>query len=177
MKHTFIHRFTVASLFILALSVFGTSAVFGAYDVYITLKGSHGKSYKAIISPNGKFTFKDVEPGTYKLLLVGSPEYFTAAEKAHKDAIEVISFQYGSALTQTSGSGSTAPTPGHRVADADVTGDQRIMQPKKVTLANPTKDGLTYYKIILEDITISSVCSPSGTSKGIAIDEPGVQKN
>ena len=71
------------------------------------------------------------------------------------------------ALSQSGGVGSHASQAGSldsRVAGADVTGDQKGA--KTVTLANPTKDGETYYKIIFDDITITSVCSPSGQLRG-----------
>ena len=168
MKHTFINRIGATTLVVLALSIFGASQSFGALNAYLQLKGTkNGKSYKTTTDATGKFSFKDVVPGSYELRFVGSPEYFAAAEKGHKDAIEVISFQYGMALSQSGAGGSHASQAGSldsRVADADVTGDRKSA--KTIMLAKTTKDGKTYYKIIYTDIVISAVCSPRGALQG-----------
>ena len=204
MKHTFIYRFTVASLFILALSIFGASASFGALNAYLKLQGkTNGKSYKVTPDANGKFSFQKVEVGSYQLQLVASDEYFAAKQKdkdAHKDEIQLMSFSWGASNSIVSNSGnadreSSAPSvseivvkkstdkssPGVASGDlngngtADLAAPQKIREAKGVSLQNPMQAGSKYYVIILDNVMVSSVCSPSGTISGFAINQPGVK--
>jgi len=199
MEHSFIRRFSAVSLFILALSLFASSASFGALNAYIIFKSSDGKIYKATPDANGKFTFTNVQPGTYSLILAGSDEYFAAKKKAdkdkHKDEIELMSFSWGaSSSTISSGSSSSSSSSASSilskssdkstlgVAITDMNNDgrndfavQKIREPKLVSLDNPVKDGSAYYVVIMKDVIITSACPVSGTVNGIAINQPGVK--
>ena len=173
MSRTFFNRTSIASLLILALTMFGATTSWGAVDAYMTFRNkATGKSYTAKPDASGKFTFKGVAPGTYQLLFTGSPEYFTPPKLAgaHDKWIELSSFSWGTSKSVTynvAGDGSGAAPAIITVAAGDVNGDGRadltsIMSPRVISLANPTKDGETWSKIVMDNVTVSSTCSPSG---------------
>jgi len=197
MKHSFIYRFTAASLFILALSIFGSSASFGAVaDYFLKFRNTTtGKTYTAKPDASGKFTFTGVQPGTYTMILAGSDEYFALKKKdedAHKSEIQLLSFSWGA---PNSGRESSAPSvseiivtkstdassPNFAAADLNKDGkndraaEQKIREAKLISVTNPSKDGTEYYVIIMKDVIVTSMCSPTGTVSGIAINQPGVK--
>jgi type VI protein secretion system component Hcp len=204
MGHTSIKRFITASLCILAFSIIGASASFGALNAYLEIKSSDGKIYKATPDAGGKFTFTGVQPGSYELRLVASYEYFALKKKdadAHKGEIQLLSFSWGASNSGAiSGSGNADRESGTpavseivvtkstdksspRVAAADVNGDgradraapQKIREAKGISVQNPTQDGTEYYTIIMKNVIVTAACSASGTVSGIAITQPGVR--
>ena len=187
MKHSFINRILLAS-FALSFVVMASNAE-AALNAYLKLKGANGKSYTCTPDANGKFSFKDVAPGKYELQIVGSPEYFMDKEKGHKDELELESFSWGVAngkskpLSVTKSP--TAGTDDGAAAGSDLSGGglteptakAKALRDKirslRVSIENPTSNGDEMYKVVLEDIVISSVSSPSGTIQGMAISTKG----
>jgi hypothetical protein len=184
MKHSFITRFSAASLFILALGIFASSASYGAVNAYLIFKSSDGKTFKATPDAGGKFSFTNVQPGTYSLILAGSDEYFAAksADKdKHKNWIELQSFSWGTSSGTIISKSTDKSTPGIAVADVNKDGrndfavQNIISSPRKISLDNPVKDGSAYYVIVMSNVIVTSACSASGTVSNIAIKENGVK--
>jgi hypothetical protein len=57
----------------------------------------------------------------------------------------------------------------------DFTAVQKIREPKAISLSNFSQDGSSYYVVIMQNVIVTSACSPTGTISGIAIKEPGVK--
>jgi hypothetical protein len=187
MNHTLNHRLIVAAMFALAATIFASNS-FAALNAYLTLKGANGKTYQSTVDPNGKFSFTNVEPGTYSLIWVcddGSNP---------PSSIEISSFSWGATNSGSVSSGSmssgrasgtvqtktsqvtrsnisnnrvSCPS-GVTVATGDVDGDgtaDMITSPVTITSPSLTKVGMTYQKIVFENVMVSSVCSPGGACK------------
>ena len=151
MPHFSIHRFTVAALFVLAISTIGSSVSFGGIEAYLNLKGSNGQSYKATPDASGKFTFEDVEPGTYRLLFVGSPAIF---ESAHPPLIEIQSFSWGTAVSDSNQS----HAPKQEI--------NSIPAPKIISFKRQRVVGTNYYTVVIDNIVVTGTSSPSGKLRG-----------
>ncbi|MEI8135160.1 MAG: type VI secretion system tube protein Hcp [bacterium] len=173
MKTTSNRRILVTGLFAIAFFFVTSAAAFGSWNAYLQIKDEKGKTYKAKPDANGKFSFGEVQPGKYKLYVVGSEDFFAPSADGKKGTIEISSFSWGMNQHQgTMGSGSTGrqgSTPS--VSEVVVTktmdnASTSLKSPITVNLSNPTKEGDLYCTIVMQDIFVDAVCSPSGTVKG-----------
>ena len=160
---------------------------YGALNAYLTLKGSNGgKSYRCTPKADGSFTFSNVEPGTYALLVCGGQDLFSGGGGGGSSpaTIEISSFSWGMSNSSTTGPGSAgsgrqagssssgSSTTG--VVAGDVNNDGRpdliakkhIGKAVTVTLSNPTQDGSVYSKVCVNDIVITSRCDATGRVAG-----------
>jgi type VI protein secretion system component Hcp len=122
---------------------------------------------------------------------------------AHKGELQLLSFSWSvvsrpassSSVTGNADRESSAPSVSEivvtkstdksspDVALADLNGDgmldraapQKIREPKAISLKNPVKEGTEYYVIIMQNVIVTSACSPTGTISGFAIKEQGVK--
>ena len=190
MKTTFTQRIFGATVVAAFLLLSTTS--FAALNAYLTLKGSNSKSYTCTADNSGQFSFKDVEPGTYKLVWTLKGE----GEPTGPCSIEISSFSWGTSnpvsggrrgmsagkstisttttttetTTTTDQAGRTSP-----VSRGNVTNNPTIgggagkvsVQGISFTcnaskLRKSTEAGGMYETIILEEVMVSSVSSASG---------------
>ena len=92
-------------LLIVAIIVFPT--MLAAHPtVYLKNLGT-GTSYSAIAGPGGKFTFSNVEPGSYTILLMAPQNYFQSKAKQAKQPLTAQNIKW----YPMSDSASLAPKP------------------------------------------------------------------
>ncbi|MBS1903814.1 MAG: FG-GAP repeat protein [Bacteroidetes bacterium] len=191
MTHTRNTRMTFATLLALAIVLFASNT-FAALNAYLQLKGTKsGKIYKSSLDASGKFSFSNVEPGTYSLIFVSEDGSNPPA------SIEIQSFSWGatnsgsmSSGSMSSGRASASATTsknspvtrsnisnnrvscpsGVTVSTGDLDGDgipDVITSPVTISISNADGSrGQVFSKVVLQDITVSSACSPSGACKG-----------
>lgn len=186
MKHFSINHVVKASLIVLLIA-FMTVPSFAALNAYLKLKGHKGaKTYTCKLDNDGKFSFDNVEPGTYDLIFVLDGSRSTDDGTLVK--IEVSSFSWGATNTSASAritksrsniqnnrtaTVDAAPpsvtSDGKAIATGDLDGDgapDAISAPVAVSLSNLAIEGKGQEKVVLKDVIVSSVCAPKGTVKG-----------
>ncbi len=192
MKTTLTQRIFSATVVAAFLLLSTTS--FAALNAYLTLKGSNGKSYTCTADASGQFSFKDVQPGTYKLVWVlpkGDGEPTGAC------TIQISSFSWGATNTSSVGNGggmgagkstvTTTTTTTETTTTLDQAGKSTPVTRSNISnnrssgagagkvsvqdlhftcdaskLKSSVEPGGMYETIILEDVMVSSVSSPSG---------------
>ncbi len=204
MKTTFTQRIFSATVVAAFLLLSTTS--FAALNAYLKLEGAK-QSYTCTADNSGQFSFKDVQPGTYKLVWVlqkgeGAP--------TGDCSIEISSFSFGASNQSSVGGGGmgagkssvTTTTTTTEVTTTTVdavqkqktksnNSNERIVSPTpgpggsgagKVSvqdihfrcdaskLKKSTEQGGMYETIILEEVIVSSVSSPSGKVGGMSYD-------
>lgn len=155
MKTTFTQRIFGATVVAAFLLLSTTS--FAALNAYLTLKGANGKSYTCTADNSGQFSFKDVQPGTYKLIWTlpkgdGAP--------TGECAIEISSFSWGASnSTSVGGSGmgagkstiSTTTTTETTTTTIDETSNNQVKRSKS-NVSNNRSTGAGAGKVSLQDI-------------------------
>ena len=97
MKHISTTRSGWTVLSILFISLFAVNS-FAALNAYLKLKrASDGKTYTCKLDNKGKFSFENVEPGTYDLLL--GLDGSRSTDDGILEKIEVMSFSWGASNT------------------------------------------------------------------------------
>ncbi|MDP4220866.1 MAG: type VI secretion system tube protein Hcp [Bacteroidota bacterium] len=97
-------RFTSISIIVFLFTLLISANSFAAVDAYLVLEGTNvDATFKCKIDGAGECDFKDVKPGTYKVTLVASPEYFTSHGSDGK-TIEISSFSFGVSNPTAAGS-------------------------------------------------------------------------
>lgn len=145
-----------------------SSSSFAALNAYLKLKGSNGKTYTTTADASGKFSFSNVEPGTYKLLWVLPP-----GEGAPTGSCSIEIASWSSGGSNKSSVGSTGMSSGKTAAPATgktsdyggggSTGKVQFQDFHFTTNASKlSKDGDNFYAVVFEDILVSSISSPSG---------------
>ena len=201
MKTTFTSRILKAS-FVLAAMLFATSA-FAAKGIIVIKpsSGGTGKTYSCTPDASGKFSFSNVEPGTYKLLWVlpegtdpiktGSCSItvgFTYAKRAAiddnqtKDVTNVTSTLTTEMSPASGGSDPQGKQTGPRVSKSNVSNNRTSGGGSgKVSVSDLsitrdassfTNDGGDLYTVLLEDIQITDP-NPHGTVSAMAISSKG----
>jgi hypothetical protein len=110
------NRIALTSLFVMSLLVLSTSS-FAALNAYLKLKPSKGTkgeaTYQCKLDESGKFSFHDVAPGQYDLVLevtaTDQAGNTGSDSKTMPSSIEISSFSWG---TSNSGSLSTSAVQG-----------------------------------------------------------------
>ena len=152
MKSTFSSRILSAA-FVLAAMVFATSA-FAAKGIIVCKPSggtTSGKSYSSEIDANGKFSFKNVEPGKYNLVWV-LPEG-TDVSKTGACSIHIESFSFGA-----SNSTKKAAIQDNQRKDAT------SMSTRTTTEMSPPSGGAS--KVSVHDISITRQASSFTNSDG-----------
>jgi hypothetical protein len=179
----------MAGFFVLALFVF-TSSSFAALNAYLQLKGQKsGKTYKCKLDESGKFSFSDVEAGTYDLVFV--LDGTRSQDDGVIQTIEISSFSWGASNAvvttgtkitksrsniqnnKTAGftvdaSGPEVTSQGVRVATGDVDGDgipDVIISPLRMKISNADGSRGLASTAVLSGITIAPNASVGGELK------------
>lgn len=165
----------IATFAILALATTSQAAL----NAYLQLKNTKtGDTFKCQLDTRGKFTFKDVPPGTYELSIRCDEEYYTALTSGdHKSEIQLAKWD----LKENKGNARMGgdPIPGidvRGVATTEGDPNRDVVGRKNGALhaADFKRSGNEYYKIVLEDVVISNLSSPTGQIQGMAINEKGL---
>jgi hypothetical protein len=176
MKHSFRILLAAFILIFMALTSVSQAQVQMTYQkIMMVYKGSKpGDIYTSKIGANGEFSFKNVAPDTYQLLIAGNPEYFTAKSADAQNSIEINHFQWGAdaVVNPAGGGGSRASI---NTTRSNIKHPAAIILPP-AKLPTITLDGKSCVYQVLADGLIQSVSStPSGSVSKFAIKENGVK--
>lgn len=146
---------------------------FAALNAYLKLKRGDGKTYTANVDNTGKFTFENVEPGKYDLVI--GVEGTKSDEDATIRTIEISSFSWG---ISTSPSSRPSVKHGRRAAStAAVTSDGKAVATEDTNgdgIADKISSPLTYspkniysglLDVIFHEITVTKKVTVEGSIK------------
>lgn len=169
MKQSAIARLGLVVALLTALSV----ESFAALNAYLKLKRGDGKTYTANVDNTGKFTFDNVEPGKYDLVI--GVEGTKSEEDATIRTIEISSFSWGISSASSSGpsvkhgrkaaNAATVTSNGKAVATEDTNGDgipDKITTPVTYTPKNIYSGILD---VIFHEITVTKKVTVEGSVK------------
>jgi hypothetical protein len=168
MKHVSINRIGFASL-VVALATFFSVPSFAALNAYLKLKSvSGGKTYTCKLDQSGKFSFENVEPGTYDLVLDGS----RSSDDGTIQSIEINSFSWGASNT-TGKQGKSTPVTRSNISNnrtanktftVDATGPVITCNGKTVPTGDLDGDGIP------DEISSSIIWSPKSNLRSSSAD-------
>ena len=171
MKQSAIARLALILVLLVAMSIESSAAL----NAYLKLKRADGKMYTAKVDATGKFTFENVEPGKYDLVV--GVEGTKSEEDGTIRTIEISSFSWGVSTGTSSGASvkhgrkaakTTAPavtSNGKAVATEDTNGDgiaDKITTPLSFTPKNIYSGVLD---VIFHEITVTKKVTVEGSVK------------